>query len=252
MGIFKDIWASLETARNKSDYKKAHKVAMQTSAFMHLIFQNFKSPEIFIKHPLHETRLIDFKHKIDKMEAHANACINLGDSLTDLSRAEIDSIDGIFSVSGMWHYHMAQMSKDLKPYLAEKNVLVKYVAVGCLGGNPMLVYQDLNSTVENSLKALNDIKADFPDVKFIVYGLPPAFNLNIVENSYNFDAQLINWCISNSGVFISLKNLGSTFGLFPKVEWSSDGVHFTQKAARRFSKAVEKAKSALPGSVIFA
>ena len=252
MGFIKDVIANIETSRNLSEYHKAHQKAVAHSLLLELLF-NSKGPDsINVKHPLHELRLNEFKQRIHSLKNKKGLCVNFGDSLTDLTRKWIDSIDVICSVAGMWHYHMAQMADDVKVEISKCNIGVDHVVVGCLGGNPLLVYQNLNDTVKNSINALDKIKANFPNAKFLVYGLPPTYNINVAESTYSFDATLLGWCKLNQGVFISLKHLGSFFGIFAKTRWSNDGIHFTPKAARRFSKAVEKAKSAQHGSVVYA
>lgn len=248
--IFKDIFANIQTSRNKKEYEKAHERAIASSFIFHALFSSNPPPDITVTHPAMGVRVKMFKEELAKLSKVKPITVNFGDSLTDLSRKYIDSIDGIFSISGSWHYHMSQTAEAMQPEINEHNV--ENVVVGCLGGNPFLLYQDLSVTTVKSLKALDDIKAIFPNRKFIVYGLPPTYNLHLTETTYSFDASLINWCKNNGGVFISLKGFGGFFGLFPKTKWSNDGVHFTPKGARRFSKAVETAKSATPGTVVSA
>lgn len=240
-----DISASIATARNKKNFEDAMKKAQIQSLAFQLLFQNNTQMLPKVEHPLHKIRLAQYIKDVDKLKA-GDLTINFGDSLTDLSRSRLsDSIDGIFSISGSWANHMSQMACELKPYLMSRINDVKYICVGTLGGNPMLVYQNYADVINEATWALSTIKNAYPNAKIIIYSIPPTFNVYANTHAYQFAMDILKWVQANPNT--CLIDLHSQLGngplnLFPSSEWSSDGVHLSPNGARKFSSLINFAK----------
>jgi len=244
--------ADFEVRRNRKSYEAAHQRSLATGLFLELLFgQTGAATPPHAPHPLHAARLQTYRAEAGLLPRNTPVCVNFGDSLTDLARPYLKSIDGIFSISGSWHYHMTEMAADMRAVL--QAIDVAYVAVGTLGGNPLLVYQDFENTVAESLQALSSIRALYPQARFIVYGLPPVWNIHAANHTLEFDARMWKWVQDDgNAVFISLKRMGGWFPLFPKVSMSNDGTHLTARGALRLNSAVEQAKTSTPGIVLMA
>jgi hypothetical protein len=222
--------------KQRKEYESNFKKSRDESIMMHLLSDTFDKNVSRTKHPFHDIRLSDYKKEIS-MWNKKEVSINFGDSLTDMSRNQLSRVhDGIFSISGSWAHHIEMMAVDLKDSL--KDFEVRNISVGCLGGNPLLCYQNYSEVVNDSKSALNTIRKLYPNAKITVYGLPPVFSIYVSENTYQFDSILFNWCINDKKAsFISLKDhFGRGFGrLFPSTKWSSDGVHFNPNGASKFA-----------------
>lgn len=241
-----DFYAKQKTKLYKKDFEKAHKLATISAIYSHLLFTGkADAPKIY--HPLHSQRLYKYI-TVDSqaLRGKTNATINFGDSLTDLARPAMLEIDGIYSISGSWSNHIADMARDMRPALQPYINNIKYITVGTLGGNPLLVYESYASVITEAIKALNEIRALYPNQKIIVYTLPPTYNIWATTHVYQFTVDIFAWAQrdKNACVIDMHKAMGDGFmNLLPTTQWSADGVHFTPSGARKFIKLVEKAKT---------
>lgn len=228
--------------KQRNNYESNISKSRISSIVLNLLSKTFNPSAERSRHPFHNKRLQEYKDKIGYWLDNKEININFGDSLTDLSREQIyESHDGIFSISGSWANHIQMMVEDLHHDL--KRFIIKNISIGCLGGNPLLVYQNYNEVVQDSISCLNKVRQLYPDSRIIVYGLPPVFNIHVNQNTYQFDNELANWVSKDANArFINLKsNFGSGFGkLFPSSKWSSDGVHFNPNGANKFSKLIKE------------
>jgi hypothetical protein len=227
--------------KNRKEYESNISKSRISSIVINLL-NNKDSITEKTKHPFHTKRLQEYKDKVGYWLDGKEININFGDSLTDLSRTQISVChDGIFSISGSWSHHIQMMAEDMQEAL--KRFIIKNISVGCLGGNPLLVYENINSVIEDAIKCLNKIRELYPETRIIVYGLPPVYNIHVVSNTYEFDSIIYNWTQKDKNArFINLKShFGSGFAsLFPKVEYSSDGVHFNPKGANIFAELIKR------------
>jgi len=228
--------------KQRREYQSNIEKNKVSSVITHLMSDTFDKHMERSKHPFHDARLAQYKNEVSKWNK-SEVNINFGDSLTDLSRKQVERVhDGVFSISGSWANHIEEMAEDMSEPLSKFKV--KNISVGCLGGNPMLGYQYYNEVLADSIQCLNKIRKLYPDSRIIVYGLPPVYAIYVTENTYAFDFQLNNWCMADKNAnFISLKEVfGTGFGkLFPSCSWSSDGVHFNPRGGARFSGLIEGA-----------
>ena len=242
-----DFYANQKTKLYKKEFEKAHKLAIIGAVHSHLLFagKTENAPKIY--HPFHSQRLHQFV-TVDgqQLKGKTNATINFGDSLTDLARYAMQEIDGIYSISGSWSNHIADMARDMRPALQPYIGNIKYVTVGTLGGNPLLVYESYASVIHEAITALKEIHALYPEQKLIVYTLPPTYNISATVNAYQFTLDILAWASQTPNVCVVdlHKSMGDgLFNLSPKTKWSADGVHFTPSGARKFIHLIEKAKT---------
>jgi hypothetical protein len=227
---------------NRKEYNKNIRFSRLTSIITHLLSSTIDKNIIKTKHPFHDRKLKDFQKIINSWDYSKEYNINFGDSLTDLSREEISSChDGIFSISGSWSHHIQNMATDLNESL--NKFKIRNISIGCLGGNPLLVYQNFDQVCVDALTCLDKVRSLYPQSRIIVYGLPSAYNLHVIEHTYQFDNILKSWVsIDTDAKFIDLKHpfgIG-VLNMFPSIKYSSDGVHFNPKGAYKFSELIKK------------
>jgi hypothetical protein len=239
--MFEKILDQITAWKQRREYQNNIKKSLEGAVITELLSKDFNTSKERTKHPFHDERVKSFKGLINSWKNKNEISINFGDSLTDLSRKQIERVhDGIFSISGSWAHHMTQMVNDLYKDLSKFNV--KNISIGCLGGNPMLVYQNFDEIVKDSIECLNTIRSKFPDARIIIYGIPPVYNIYATTHSYDFDLKLLQWSSQDKDSrFISLKyNFGQGWGrLFPDVNYSSDGVHFNPFGGARFAELIK-------------
>ena len=232
----------IEAYLHRREYERNFKLNRVTSAITYLLRDSMNPNAERTKHPLHSKRLEEYKDKVGYWLDGKDVNINFGDSLTDMARKQLDVChDAIFSISGSWSHHIKMMAEDMKESLNRVNI--KNISIGCLGGNPLLAYQNYNEVVSDALNCLNRVRELYPDSRIIVYGLPPVYNIHVSENTYQFDLELFNWVTKDSNArFINLKNkFGKGFGkLFPQIEYGVDGLHFNPNGASKFAELIKK------------
>lgn len=251
-GFWSKIVAIIRNFLERRKFKKALDKSKEQQGLLFLLSQGKERQQgTTAEHPLHQTRLREYKAQAQSITSNKHPLrINFGDSLTDLARKELspEYIDYIWSISGSISPNMSQMAIDLKPYL--KDLDVDHISVGSINGNSFLGGLDYDWILSQSKIDLDKIRKAYPKTKITVYGLPPTFNLYATEKYVEFDTFLYNWCVADGNAnFVSFKKLGN--GLFPSVGYSSDGVHLSGKTAINFGQALEEARHAAPGSIIF-
>lgn len=243
----------IEQYLNRRGFEKAHRIAKTMAVTSEILFTALQKPDTpEIEHPLHAQRKALYISQLSTVQKQKVA-INFGDSLTDLARRYLTSVDWIASISGSWSNHIAQMAREVKAALASSGKSVDCVFVGTLGGNPLLIYESLPETINRAARALDEIRSLYPDARIVVYGLPPVYNLHATRNAYSFDAALLDWVMKDrDAVFIDLHGkFGRGFlWLFPDVVWSSDGVHLTPRGATKLNKYFHRARELKFGRLI--
>lgn len=230
----------LESLKNKNQYKKNINLSIKTSIITQLLSDNFDKSANCTKHPLHDIRLYQYLNMMKNWIPEKAVNINFGDSLTDMSKKQIERYHNlVLSISGSWAHHIQQMIEDTSDCL--KKFKVQNISIGCLGGNPLLVYQNFDEVVRDTISCLNKLRQLYPNSRIIVYGLPPVYNIHVNQNTYQFDSILNDWVEKDiNSRFVNLKaRFGTGWGkLFPSCEWSSDGVHFNTEGACIFSELI--------------
>jgi len=223
----------IKTWLNLREYKKNIKVSIFSSIYLFLSNDGLdKRTDKALPHPLNSVRLPKYFEEVSKLPFGCN--VSFGDSLVDLSREQMDIFDGIFNISGQWAEHTMQTIMDLCEVLLLKQP--KNIGIGCLGGNPMLVYQNYEYVKRTTIECLDYLRIKFPYANIIVYGCPPNYSINVTRHAIEYEELVKNWTINNSAKFISLYELLK--GFFPKAKHSSDGIHLTEYGAWKLNKKI--------------
>ncbi len=212
-------------------------------------------PQIWTtEHPSHRKRLGRFIERL--RGAPWSDTVAFGDSLLDMTRSRLRSVPDRmnFSISGTWAHHMARMADDIRPELIREGRYqsVKYVVVGSLGGNPLLMRQPADVTITRSCAALDSIRRLYPGARIIVFGLPPTVSLYVNMNAIPFEAALYQWVLADrDAVLLPLqRRFAGSLGLFPRAAMSVDGVHFSERGAVEFDRLIERAKTVPSKSIV--
>jgi hypothetical protein len=254
--FFDDLKWKILTWFHRKEYKKNLNLAMLNALGMESILKDQQETKILpeFSHPLHSQRVKEVKELIEDITVGSLVDLNIGDSLTHLAEKHFRDIEIFAPLSGSWSFHILEMFKAILLFIKKKKLLVETVYVGTALGNPMLSYENFDESVKDCLNLLTEIRKSLPDTRIVYYGLPPAYNLNIVRNTFDAEAKIYRWIFEDdNAVLISLKKFGKGFlGLFPTIEFSSDGVHLTDMGADRLAESFYKAKLVKPDSIILA
>ncbi len=237
-------------------YERQYRRNMRNSAMMEVVLSRMRpDPGFWEKEiPAHRARLWQFIGKL--RQTPKGDTIAFGDSLLDMTRKKLHSVpDSLnFSICGSWAHHMAQMAADIRPALKEAGIMksVRYVVVGSLGGNPLLMRQPVNVTIDQSLAALDTVRRLYPSVRIIVFGIPPTVSIYVNTNAVAFEAALYRWVLADrDAVLLPLqRQFAGWLGLYPKAVMSVDGIHFSERGTREFDKLIEKGKQAPSKSLV--
>ena len=227
-------WVRFQVWLHRERLKKAHTRAKWLSLFLWMARRS-EIPRVgpYDNHPFHSTRVLSYAATFDA------ETIAFGDSIMDFARDDLDEIDLNMAVAGSWSHHMLRMAADVG---VKRNV--RYVVVGTLAGNPLLNHQEVTSVKEQALRALNGIRVLYPFAKFIVHGLPPIYDIYATIHSLDVESAIAHWCIiDQNATFLPLqKRFAGQWGVFPKTEMSSDGVHLTRLGALELNELIGRAK----------
>ncbi|TFH40445.1 MAG: hypothetical protein E4G96_07500 [Chrysiogenales bacterium] len=244
------IW--LQTKMHEREYRKN----MRKGVVLDAVLSRVKAdPEIWTnENPTHPERLAQFT--LNLRNAPKSDTIAFGDSLLDLTRKRLNAVHpGLnFSTSGSWAHHMARMAADVRPALKRAGIYgsIKYVIVGSLGGNPLLMRQPVDVTIAHSLEALDAIRRLYPAARIIVFGIPPTVSMYVNLNAPAFEAALYRWVLADrDAVMLPLqRQFAGMLGLFPKAIMSVDGVHFSRQGTVTFDQLLEKGKRARSKAIV--
>ena len=244
------IW--LQTKRYEKEYRENMKKSFLLDLYLS---RNGRDTGLWNREiPTYRRRLAEFTASLGR--APAGDTIAFGDSLLDLTRKKLHAVPAAmnFAISGSWAHHMARMASDIRPLLERADIYpsIKYVVVGSLGGNPLLMRQPVERTIEKSMDALDAIRRLYPDARIIVFGIPPTISMYVNTNAPAFEAALYRWVFADrDAVMLPLqRQFAGSLGLFPKAVMSVDGVHFSAQGASEFDRLIEKAKRARAKSII--
>jgi len=198
--------------------------------------------------PDYPSFLDKYKHNIETTNSGTDT-IAFGDSLLDFTRDQLTAIKEKFNfaVAGFGSPNMLQMAVDLDLTLGDNMIKnqVKYVILGCLAGNPLLSHQDLEYAKIEARNAFIKIRSLYPTAKFIVYGLPPVYDLYVNLCAPQFESYMIDLIMKdgNATYLLLQKKFAGAFGIFPKIDYSKDTVHFNGNGIIRFDKLLNEAKT---------
>jgi hypothetical protein len=188
----KDFWRRLKARIHylihKNDYKDTHNEQVKLAWFLHLAQQNREPGDgPYIQHPGHgdtvkraREEIKDLATRIKKNEImRPRIRIAIGDSLMEFPRDDFESIDLNLGLAGSWAHQMLQILEDTYPSI--KRELLKWteveaIIIGC-NGNQILTYNTITASTNRMMELLNETRKKFPGQRFVVYGLPPVYNI---------------------------------------------------------------------------
>ncbi len=244
------IWISTKM------YEREYRRNMRNATVLDIVLARINvGPEYWTRGiPVHREYLARFTANL--RNAPKGDTIAFGDSLLDLTRKKLRSVpDSLnFSICGSWANHMAQMASEMRPPLERAGIYrsVRFVIVGSLGGNPLLMRQPVDLTVKHSLAALDAIRRLYPSARIIVFGIPPTVSLYVNSNSIAYETALYRWVLADrDAVLLPLqRRFAGWLGLYPKAVMSVDGVHFSGRGTVEFDRLLEKGKRAPAKSIV--
>jgi len=245
--------AIISTFLQKRNFKKMHEKSKSLAPAVHLLGTSTDPKDITLPHPHHAQRMLEFGEAIGIVKTklfRPGLRINFGDSMSDFQRKELTFFDLILSIAGSWSGHIKRVIEETAVLLKDKKV--DFIGIGTLGGNPTLAYQSPDWVRKEAKACLDFLRKKYPKAKIAVYGLPPTYNINAIQNYLSFDLFLYEWVKNDSNaVFISFKKLADKTGILPSTRWSSEGVHLTPESAVAFNDAFDKAAGMPPKSIVF-
>lgn len=240
MDLFGKIYDYIASYLNKKQYRSQFELSKKLSIYHELLYSNADDSYIKTQHPLHEERMKEYIKLAKSFKKNQAIDINFGDSLSDMSRDQmLRHHNAIFSISGSWPHHVKKVIEELKEHLSKPNI--KNISIGCLGGNPMLVYRKYEDILKDTIECMDALRSAYPKAHIIYYVLPPVFNINVLSKIDEFNFALQNWCFKDvNASFLDLKkHFGTGFNkLFPSIKYGSDGVHFNPNGATKFSELI--------------
>lgn len=249
-----NIYDRVEDESQIDSRKEAHKTTIAIDLLKPLILGDSTARLPDEPHPAHDERVSDYIKQIPMLPAGTPIAVSVGDSLIDLTREYMTSIDYILNISGAWSYHCEQMIKTMAPVMRANYIKVGTYVGGTYAGNPQLLLENYDKSKRDALHTHDVARNAWPDARAILIGFPPVWSLHASVNSWDFDQSLLEWAVKDgNAAVISLKKLGTGFlNLKPTYENSLEGIHLGAQAARRLNRAIEKAKTSVSGALIFA
>ncbi len=248
------LCARIETAFMMPKYEKMRKEVQKVDLAMNLLY---KEPQVgpYVPHAKFEERLQQYSKNILELKNNQLIdCIAFGDSIIDGYRNRWEAVEDKmnFALWGMWSHHMKQMACAVKPLFDAKRIIPKNIIIGTLGGNPLLVHQEINSVIQQATETLGTLRGMWPASRIIVYGLPPVIATYATLHSLEFEKGVYNWVLNDiNSVFIPMqKGFAGKWGIFPKTYMTSDGVHLSPVGQILLDERFIKGKTAIPKSII--
>lgn len=244
--ILFDAW------RNRKNIEKAHSTMREVSIakwFMLTGVQPKKGD--YPLPPNYGTQLLlrlgwinDFKKFADMLPEKVKHTLLIGDSLSDFARKELTSVDTRLNLAmaGQASSFYDAILRDTAKAL--EGIEIKYLIIECWG-NELLSYFDLEDVKFHVARTINKARSMYPNAKLIIAGLPPVYDVYVNTVKVEFTQHLMNLVNQDSNACLVLleKHFAGAFGIFPKIEFSSDGVHFSGDGIILFDKLLEQAKT---------
>lgn len=244
--ILFDAW------RNRKNIEEAHSTMREVSIakwFMLTGIQPKKGD--YPLPPNYGTQLLlrlgwidDFKKFADMLPEKVKHTLLIGDSLSDFARKELTSVDTRLNLAmaGQASSFYDAILRDTAKALEE--IEIKYLIIECWG-NELLSYFDLEDVKFHVARTINKARSMYPNAKLIIAGLPPVYDVYVNIVKVEFTQHLMNLVNQDSNACLVLleKHFAGSFGIFPKIEFSSDGVHFSGDGIILFDKLLEQAKT---------
>jgi len=193
-----------------------------------------------------EKRLVWIEdYKINKSH-ESDDTVLVGDSLADFTREQLTTVDTRLNLAlaGQASSFYDAILRDTYETLGGLNI--QYLIIECWG-NELLSYYDIETVKFHVARTINRARLMYPSAKLILVGLPPTYDVYVNTVKIEFTNHLINLVNQDANACLVLleKHFSGAFGIFPKLEYSSDGVHFSGNGILLFDKLLQQAKTTL-------
>ena len=243
--MFKKLIILFTAWRNRREIKANHNKMKEVSVVKWLSLTGVQPKSgAFPLTPTYSSSLsnrLDWIKDFIQRRNHGDTLL-IGDSLSDFTRNDLSSVapDLNLALAGQGSSFYIAILKDTKDALKEINI--KYVIIECFG-NEFLNYFALEDVKLHARDTFYLARYMYPNAKIILTGLPPVYDLytNTVKEEWTDWLKLLVSSDPNS-CLVLLDSLAGAFGIFPKVEYSSDGVHFAGKGILIYDELLNKAK----------
>jgi hypothetical protein len=213
-------------------------------------------PKVFAfpDYPYQSTDIPKFLLSIQSWRSNHNGAglrLCFGDSIAAFTRDYLSQIPPELNCAqpGSGFPNFLATARAVQPALRDASVHM--VLVGS-GGNAGLGGQALERILEDAELCIRGMRKLFPDARLIVYGWPPIYDLYATAIAPAVEERLKSLVIEDgNAVFLPLqKHFAGFLGLFPRINYSSDGVHLNRAGIIRFNELIVRAKMAPAGSVV--
>ena len=241
----------IEAAKMQKEIKSNHDRMKNISIIKASIQNGMEPTKNGFPNYMKQTETIDkfinnINHYKSNNDINKPTMIGFGDSLLDFTRKDLTILDNDlnFGQAGSGSPNFTTTALTLLPLL--KGINISHVLAGCFGGNPLLSYQDIEICKQEATNAFKSLRQMFPNSKLLIYGLPPVYDKYVILHKIEFESHMMELVNDDyNSCYISFQKQAGLFGIFPRITYSSDGVHFIGKGKIEFNNLIEKAKTSI-------
>lgn len=249
--MFNRIKILFEAWKNRAEIKKNHSKMANVSVVKWVTMAGIQPkktdfplpPNLINQVKIRLEWIREFLNLQNLMPESKKHTVMIMDSLGDFTRKDLKSVDSRLNLSlgGTASSFYDAILQQTKTELDK--VGVKYLILGCWG-NELLSYYDIETVKFHVARTINKARSLYPDAKLIIVGLPPVYDVYVNTVKVEFTNHLINLVSQDANACLVLleKHFSGAFGIFPKIDYSSDGVHFSGEGIILFDKLLEQAK----------
>ncbi len=247
MSFFRKIIILFTAWKNRSVIKKSHSKMIELSIAKWVLLTGVQPKTGLFPLGIHyEEKLKSVFSGIENIKITQGKVMDtflVGDSLSDFTRKFLTTVDDRlnFAKAGEASSYYIQILKDTQRAL--KGFNIKYLIIECWG-NELLAHYSLEDVKAHVTNTLNLARAMYPNVKLIIGSLPPVYDVYVNTVKIEFTQHLIEFVNNdpNSTLVLFEKHFSGLFGIFPKIDYSSDGVHFSGKGILEYDALLNRAK----------
>lgn len=231
----KNLYYRIRNYLQLRKYRKMHHRAKMIAVFEHIAQMKEKPFERFTDGlPLDKDKI---SAQADRAKEKKLDTLYFGDSIGAFLKDNLESVDpdGNFCRPGDTGDGFRKVIEQVCKVEDFSNM--RNVIIGTFGNNA-LHYQHINFIKKEILEVYKLARLNFPDAKIIWIGFPPVYDIYANMVAPVVEAYMKG--LDENSCIIDLAGFGN--GLFPSLQYSSDGIHLSEYGGYRFDQLVEKAK----------
>jgi len=265
-GFFQRVYVMWQMFWMEREVKKNLSTARTTFLMKYLATDKLETvmempdPSLF---PNIEKRRQGYESAIEayaKEHPNVPADVMMGDSLAEFLQGTSSPIDINLGLAGGSSTTMEYIARRLIECFKRNNVVVRSITMGCFFGNAVLYHQNYEAARRDATKCLHTLRELFPKAYFVIYGMPPVYDLYAA--AFQFDARefFLSWIASDKhdangdggSCYLDIcRAMGGFLGIMPKAAMSLESIHMTPKGKEVFVKMIVVGIRSLPGTYIF-